>query len=200
MNTTAKNVFLWILIVVAVVLLWNFFNTVKNGDLEEMKYSTFTKVLENDQGIDASEPLVMTGNVVEGYYLKAGTRQRFTVVIPKGAEETVADGLVERGLDLEIKPDDEGGWMYVILTSWFPIILFVAFWIFLMRQMQTGGNKALSFGKSRAKLSTNQQKKVTFRDVAGIEEAKEELQEIVEFLREPQKYQSWAEGSRRVSC
>jgi len=88
-----------------------------------------------------------------------------------------------------VKDDEQGSLIYVLLTSWFPIILFVGFWIFLMRQMQSGGNKALSFGKSRATLSSSQQKKVTFADVAGVEEAKEELAEIVEFLREPQKFQ-----------
>jgi cell division protease FtsH len=79
--------------------------------------------------------------------------------------------------------------MYVFLSSWLPFILLFGFWIFLMRQMQSGGNKALSFGKSRARLLSSQQKKVTFKDVAGVEEAKEELTEIIEFLKEPQKFQ-----------
>ena len=76
-----------------------------------------------------------------------------------------------------------------LLYSWAPILLMIGFWIFIMRQMQSGGNKALSFGKSRAKLSSSSQKKVTFKDVAGVDEAKEELQEIIEFLKEPQKFQ-----------
>ena len=79
--------------------------------------------------------------------------------------------------------------MYIFLSSWLPFILLIGFWIFLMRQMQSGGNKALSFGKSRARLMSSQQKKVTFKDVAGVEEAKEELTEIIEFLKEPQKFQ-----------
>ena len=78
-------------------------------------------------------------------------------------------------------------WSVLLQAS--PFILIIAFWIFMMRQMQAGGNKALSFGKSRARLLTNQQKKVTFKDVAGVDEAKDELQEIIEFLREPQKFQ-----------
>ncbi len=190
MNTTAKNVFLWIVIVVAVVVLWNFLNSFKAGNTEEIKYSEFNQLLESGEILSTStSPIVMTGNLVEGTFQENGKDHKFRVLIPKGAEETVADILVSKGQIVEIAEDDEGGLVYMVLTSWFPIILFVAFWIFLMRQMQSGGNKALSFGKSRARLSTNQQKKVTFKDVAGIEEAKEELQEIVEFLREPQKFQ-----------
>jgi cell division protease FtsH len=190
LNTTAKNVFLWIVIVVAVVVLWNFLNNFKAGNVEEINYSEFTQIVEDGEiRSSGSNPILITGNQVEGTYLSAGNEIKFKARVPKGAEETVADTLVSKGFVVEIADDDQGGWIYMILTSWFPIILFVAFWIFLMRQMQSGGNKALSFGKSRARLSTNQQKKVTFKDVAGIEEAKEELQEIVEFLKEPQKFQ-----------
>src|SRR5205085_4229952 len=80
--------------------------------------------------------------------------------------------------------------LWTFLVWWAPVLLIVGFWIFMMRQMQAGGNKALSFGKSRAKLLNNQQKRVTFKDVAGVEEAKEESQEIIEFLKEPQKVQN----------
>jgi cell division protease FtsH len=187
LNTTAKNVFLWIVIVVSVVVLWNFLNTFKSSNIEEINYSQFDEYIRDDK---VTSPILITGNQVEGSFLDtSGNERKFKVLIPKGAEETIADTMVEKGLSVEIAEDDQGGWIYMILTSWFPILLFVAFWIFLMRQMQSGGNKALSFGKSRARLSTNQQKKVTFKDVAGIEEAKEELQEIIEFLREPQKFQ-----------
>ena len=137
-----------------------------------------------------NSPVELSGNEVEGKYVDANEmEQRFRVIIPKGSEETIANTLNEKEIIVKVNDDDQGSLVYMLLTSWFPIILFVGFWIFLMRQMQSGGNKALSFGKSRAKLSTNQQKKVTFKDVAGVEEAKEELQEIVEFLKEPQKFQ-----------
>ena len=133
----------------------------------------------------------MSGNEVEGKYLDSSTdtERKFRVIIPKGSEETIANTLNEKDIIVKVNDDDQNSFVYMLLTSWFPIILFVGFWIFLMRQMQSGGNKALSFGKSRAKLSTNHQKKATFKDVAGVEEAKEELQEIIEFLKEPQKFQ-----------
>ena len=191
MNTTGKNVFLWIVIIVAVVVLWNFLNTVRSGDVRELNYSEFTSMVKDNKIRSyPNAPVVLTGNEVEGKFVDVNeTEQRFRVIIPKGSEETIANTLNEKDIIVRVNDDDQGSLVYMLLTSWFPIILFVGFWIFLMRQMQSGGNKALSFGKSRAKLSTNQQKKVSFKDVAGVEEAKEELQEIVEFLREPQKYQ-----------
>ena len=188
MNTTAKNIFLWIIIIVAVVVLWNFLSEFKNGDMKEVDYNEFTAWVNKGW----VKQVTLTGNRVEGEYIEPdseGPGQKFRGNIPKGSQETIANLLTEQGARVTVADDDQGSFFYVLLTSWFPIILFVGFWIFLMRQMQSGGNKALSFGKSRAKLSTNQQKKVTFKDVAGIEEAKDELQEIVEFLKEPQKFQ-----------
>ena len=192
MNTTAKNVFLWIVIIVAVVVLWNFLNTVRSGNVDEVNYSDFTSMVKNDNiRSNPTSPVTLSGNEVEGKYIDSvtDTERKFRVIIPKGSEETIANTLNEKGIIVKVNDDDQNSFVYMLLTSWFPIILFVGFWIFLMRQMQSGGNKALSFGKSRAKLSTNHQKKVTFKDVAGVEEAKEELQEIIEFLKEPQKFQ-----------
>lgn len=192
MNTTAKNVFLWIVIIVAVVVLWNFLNTVRSGNVDEVNYSDFTSMVKNDKlRSNPTSPVTLSGNKVEGSYIDSvtDTERKFRVIIPKGSEETIANTLNEKGIIVKVNDDDQNSFVYMLLTSWFPIILFVGFWIFLMRQMQSGGNKALSFGKSRAKLSTNHQKKVTFKDVAGVEEAKEELQEIIEFLKEPQKFQ-----------
>lgn len=187
MNTTTRNIFLWIVIVVAVFVLWNFLSSVKNGNVEEFNYSEFTEAVKNG----LIRTVTMTGSKLEGKYLPAASpnEKSFRVIIPKGSEETIANTLNEQNVTVNVADDEQGSWIYMLLTSGFPIILFVAFWIFLMRQMQAGGNKALSFGKSRARLSTNQQKKVTFEDVAGVEEAKEELQEIIEFLKEPQKFQ-----------
>ena len=180
------------MIIVAVVVLWNFLNTVRSGNVDEVNYSEFTSMVKNDKIRSyPTSPVTLSGNEVEGKYLDSDTdtERQFRVIIPKGSEETIANTLNEKGIIVKVNDDDQNSFVYMLLTSWFPIILFVGFWIFLMRQMQSGGNKALSFGKSRAKLSTNTQKKVTFKDVAGVEEAKEELQEIIEFLKEPQKFQ-----------
>src|SRR5947199_9185153 len=96
--------------------------------------------------------------------------------------------LLEHKVNTKIKDASSGNWISLMVNA-SPFLVLLAFWIFMMRQMQSGGNKALSFGKSRARLHSSQQKKVTFKDVAGVEEANEELQEIIEFLREPQKFQ-----------
>src|SRR5207247_367333 len=96
--------------------------------------------------------------------------------------------LIDKGVQVESKEQTASPWASLLYT-WAPAVLMIGFWIFFMRQMQSGGNKALSFGKSKAKLSSSSQKKVTFKDVAGVDEAKEKLQEIIEFLKEPQKFQ-----------
>jgi cell division protease FtsH len=111
----------------------------------------------------------------------------FRVVAPLQYEGLV-NKLIEKHVGVTAKPIADSPWT-AFFVSYAPILLMIAFWIFIMRQMQSGGNKALSFGKSKAKLSSSAQKKVTFKDVAGVDEAKDELQEIIDFLREPQKFQ-----------
>ena len=115
--------------------------------------------------------------------------KKFKTIIPPEASWDLVKDLQQNGVSVKIEKSSNSSLMYVFLSSWLPFILLIGFWIFLMRQMQSGGNKALSFGKSRARLLSSQQKKVTFKDVAGVEEAKEELTEIIEFLKEPQKFQ-----------
>ena len=186
--STAKNIFLMVAVFMAVILLWNFLDSVQNGSPDEQSYTDFIGLM--DKGRIKEVRITQSGQVT-GKYVPDGsdTAREFKAIIPKDGMETIATHLSDNGVTVEIQNDEQNNWFYVLLSSGLPILLFIGFWIFIMRRMQAGGNQALSFGKSRAKLSTNQQKKVTFEDVAGIEEAKEELQEIVEFLREPQKFQ-----------
>src|SRR5688572_14351798 len=113
--------------------------------------------------------------------------ERFKTVVPREYPELVRT-LRDNGVQITVQEPNQSPWL-AALVSWAPFLFLIGFWIFFMRQMQSGGNKALSFGKSRARLLTAHQKKVTFKDVAGVEEAKEELQEIIDFLKEPQKFQ-----------
>ena len=192
MNTTAKNIFLIVLVIVAVIALSSFLKQINSADVDPFSYSRFFTLLKQDRIIGAE--INQSGAIKGTYSMQSGERsaestREFEVVIPQDDISTVAGILNDSNANVSIVAEEQNNVLYMILSSGFPILLFVGFWIFLMRQMQAGGNRALSFGKSRAKLSTNQQKKVTFRDVAGVEEAKEELQEIVEFLKEPQKFQ-----------
>ena len=128
--------------------------------------------------------VTITGSEIKG---KQADRDAFRTYAPTGYEK-LYDLLIAKKVAVTVDRDQTPAWAN-LLISWAPFLLLIGFWVFFMRQMQSGGNKALSFGKSKAKLLASQQKKVTFKDVAGVDEAKEELQEIIEFLREPQKFQ-----------
>jgi cell division protease FtsH len=132
------------------------------------------------------DKVTITGNEVHGTY-KSNPNAGLHTFIPVNYPDIIKQ-MQEHGVNVDIKDTSSSGWISILINA-SPFIVVIAFWIFMMRQMQSGGNKALSFGKSRARLHSTQQKKVTFKDVAGVEEAKEELQEIIEFLREPQKFQ-----------
>jgi len=163
------------------VLLWA---VVNHGHGKNDKALNFTEFLN---AVDAGE--IKTANIdqsqVKGDYLNG--RDLYHTVVP-GTYPELYTKLKDRGVTMTISDSAASGWLSM-LVNFSPIILVVGFWIFMMRQMQSGGNKAMSFGKSRARLHSTQQRKVTFKDVAGVEEAKEELQEIIDFLREPQKFQ-----------
>jgi len=178
-NSTFKSLVFWMALVVIGVLVWNFSTNFQTSD----KTLTFTDFMAR---VDAGQVdrVTITGNEIIGLD-KAGENFR-TYAPPQ--YEGLANRLLERNVSVSAREPATSPWA-AILYSWAPILLMIGFWIFFMRQMQSGGNKALSFGKSKAKLSSSSQKKVTFKDVAGVDEAKEELQEIIDFLREPQKFQ-----------
>ena len=179
MNSTLKSLVFWMALVVIGVLVWNFSTQFQATH----KSLTFTEFMAS---VDAGQidRVTITGNEITGV---DKANENFRTYAP-GQYEGLANRLLERNVILSAREPAASPWA-ALLYSWAPILLMIGFWIFFMRQMQSGGNKALSFGKSKAKLSSSTQKKVTFKDVAGVDEAKEELQEIIDFLREPQKFQ-----------
>ena len=179
MNSTLKSLVFWMVLVTVGGLVWNFSTRFQTSQKPE-SFSEF--MMKVDTGQVAR--VTITGNEIT-YVSKANENFR-TYAPPQ--YEGLANKLIERGVVVTAREPTTSPWA-ALLYSWAPILLMIGFWIFFMRQMQSGGNKALSFGKSKAKLSSSAQKKVTFRDVAGVDEAKDELQEIIEFLREPQKFQ-----------
>ena len=178
MNQFYKNLSLWLVISLMMILLFNLFNKPKPVQ-EKLNYSDFITAVDAGK----VKSVVISGNDVLGKYTDG---KDFTTYRPTDA--SISEALIEKKVDVSAKPEEEKFSWFSIFISWFPLILLVGVWIFFMRQMQSGGGKAMSFGKSRAKLLTESSVKVTFLDVAGIEEAKEELEEIIQFLKDPKKF------------
>ncbi len=178
MNPLQKNIALWLVISLIFVMLYHLFSQPKDSH-ENIIFSDFIASVDNGQVLEVS----IQGDNITGKFLNG---KSFKTYAPKDAG--VVPLLKQKGVRIAAKPADESPWYMTVLVSWFPTILLIAIWIFFMRQMQAGGGKAMSFGKSRARLLTESSKKVTFDDVAGIDEAKFELQEIIDFLKDPKKF------------
>ncbi|HEX4784821.1 MAG TPA: ATP-dependent zinc metalloprotease FtsH [Candidatus Sulfotelmatobacter sp.] len=184
MNSTVKTVLFWLLICVSALLLWEVVKGARDGQKD--KEVNATQFMSDAEQNNVRE-LTVNGMEVRGKY-RDGSAFHTTLTMNYFTPEVLKD-LHAKGVNVNFRDVNSGSLPLQLLGTWAPLILLGALWFFMIRQMQTGGNKALSFGKSRARLLSMQQKKVTFKDVAGVEEAKEELREIIEFLREAQKFQ-----------
>ena len=179
MNSTLRSLLFWMALVVVGVVIWNVSTKLQQSQTP-LSFSEFMASVEAGN----IEKVEITGQEIKG---TNKSQESFHTYAPD-QYEGLANKLIDRGVIVLAKERTISPWAS-LLYNWAPFLLLIGFWIFFMRQMQSGGNKALSFGKSKAKLSSSTQKKVTFKDVAGVDEAKEELQEIIEFLKEPQKFQ-----------
>jgi len=179
LNQFYKNLALWLVIGMIMIALFNIFNQPLNSQSDVI----FSEFMDQVEGGKVSE-VTIQGDRVNGKYLDGSSFQTMT----PSKDQDLVRILRDKGVRIVVVPPEQTSWYMNILISWFPMILLLGIWIFFMRQMQAGGGKALSFGKSKARLMNEDKNKITFKDVAGVDEAKEELHEIIEFLKEPQKF------------
>jgi len=178
LNQATKNLALWLVLGLMFLVLFNLF-TRQHGREPEIIFSDFWSAVERG---DVQE-VTIQGQHVHGKYQSG---ERFRTFSP--SDPDMVKTLREKNIRIAAKPEEDSPWYFVLLVNWLPMLLLIGIWIFFMRQMQVGGGKAMSFGKSRARLLTENQARVTFSDVAGVDEAKDDLQEIIAFLKDPKKF------------
>jgi len=177
LNQFQKNIALVLTVVLVSLLVWQLFNQPKTGT-KDINYSEMIAFLDKGE----IKEVTMQGENIIG---KLTNGNAFKTYSPK--DDKLVTQFREKGVNITAKPTEDS-WYMTVLVSWLPMILLVGVWIFFMRQMQAGGGKAMAFGKSKARLITDKSKKITFADVAGIDEAKAELEEVIDFLKDPKKY------------
>ena len=178
MSQSSKHIALWLVLALIFLAIFSVFNK-QHGREPEIVFSEFMTAVDRGD----VQKVTIQGHNIQGEY-KNG--ERFRTFAPNDPE--LVKSLREKKVKIAAKPEEDSPWYMVLLLNWFPMLLLIGVWIFFMRQMQVGGGKAMSFGKSRAKLLTENQHRVTFSDVAGVDEAKDDLQEIIAFLKDPKKF------------